>query len=68
MLDHSHFETNVMGFSIISSNSMSSSLERSIFKVYLTNYPCNCLGFGRIGLGVFHFGLGCHTPVAGLSY
>jgi hypothetical protein len=64
MLEYSHFVTNVMGFSIFSSNSMSSSLEGGDFRVYLTDHPCSCLGFARVGLGVFPFGLRCHIPLA----
>jgi hypothetical protein len=66
MLEYSHFVTDVMGFSNFFSNSVSSLLEGGDFKVYLSqsDHPCSCLGFGRIGLGVFPFGLGCHTPLA----
>ena len=39
-------------------------LEGGDFKVYLTDHPCSFLGFGRIGLRVFPFGLGCHIPLA----
>ena len=56
MLEYSHFVTDVMGFNIFSSNSVSSLLEGGNFKVYLTYHPCSCLVFGRIGLGVFPFG------------
>jgi hypothetical protein len=64
MLDYSHFVTDVMGFSIFSYNFVSSSLEGGAFMVYLTDHPCSCLGFGGVGLGVFPFGLRCHTPLA----